>query len=442
MRKVVEIEPDTDRHHLALATVCWQLGKEKDAVEVLRTFVSRNPQKETRWIQAADYYVSKKRLADAEDQLKEGIRHNGKSFDLRFALSALYLSSGRPDQGVAILQECLAMQRDAANPNVIHAKNSLAQFYLTRQDIDKASKYADEVIKASPKNVDANYIKGTIHLARKEGLQATSAFRTVINERPEFIPGFIGLAEAHAQNREMRLASDVLQNALKKNPDSRDIVRAMARLSIMQKDFKNAESRYRSILEKNPEDLEVRAEMGDLMMISGDFRKAEDYFAGIRKKSPGNPLGYLKLSELYRTQKKWDRAIKELDHVMHIQPDMWQAANDLSYLLAEYGRGAQDIDRAIVMAEKAHDLSPGSPSILDTLGWAYYRKGEANKAIDWLEKARAGNPGSPDVHYHLGMAYHLAGKNEKAKEHLRIALSSKAGFHNKEEAEKTMAGLH
>jgi len=204
-------------------------------------------------------YSSRNKISDAEQQLKEGIRQNNKSFQIRFALSSFYLATNRPDQAISTLQECLGLKSDPANPDILQTKNSLAGIYLGRQEIDKAKKYVEEVVKESPKDVDANFAKGTIHLLKGEGGQAVSAFRIVVNERPQFILGYISLADAHVLNKEPNLAFDILRNALKTYPGSRDIIRAMARLYAMRKDFQNAEAQYRNILDTNPNDMEVRA---------------------------------------------------------------------------------------------------------------------------------------------------------------------------------------
>ena len=380
-------------------------------------------------------------MADAEEQLKDGIRQNGKSFSIRFALSAFYFATNHPDQGLAILQECLMLDRDAANPNILHAKNSLAEYYLTRQDVDKAKQYVDEVIKASPKNVDANYIEGTIHLEKKEALEAVSSFRTVISERQNFLPAYVGLADAHVLNNEYKLAFDSLQKALKIAPDSREVIRAMARVYAAQKDNKNAEDQYNKILSKNPNDLDVRSDLGDLMLFAGNVQRAEREYMELRRRAPNNPASYVKLSALYSMQKKWDRAMNEMEHAVQIQPDLWATTNDLAYMLCEYGNGKKDLDRALALAEKAISLSPDNPSVLDTLGWIYYRKGDVQQAVECLRKAQDKSAGNPVINYHLGMAYSRIGNSEKAKHYLQTALVSKVAFPGRDEAEKTVAAI-
>jgi len=429
------------QHRLSMAAIYWQSGREQQAKDVLKTFLQADPKKEERWIQAAQFYMARNKPGDGEEQLKEGIRQNGKSFPIRFALSNVYFGSNRPEQGLAVLQECLELERDAANPNILHTKNALAGYYLSRQEPDKAKKYADEVIKESPKNVDANYIEGTIHLGKQEALQAVSSFRTVINEQQEFIPGYVGLAGAHLLNKEYNLAFDTLQNALKIAPDSREVIRAMARVYAAQKDFKSAEAQYRKLLNANPGDLDVRADLGDLLLLAGDVRRAEGEYQDIKRQAPKNPAGYVKMSSLYGRQKKWDKAINELEHAVQANPELWTTTNDLAYLLSEYGKGNKDLDRAFVLAEKARLLKPDEPSVFDTLGWVNYRKGDVQKAVEWLGKAQSRSTGNPVFSYHLGMAYSKLGNQEKAKEYLKIALASNVSFPGKDEAQKTAAVL-
>ncbi len=127
---------------------------------------------------------------------------------------------------------------------------------------------------------------------------------------------------------------------------------------------------------------------------------------------------------------------------MRLHPEQWSTINDLAFLLSEYGSGKKDLDRALVLAEKAKSLNPDNPNIFDTLGWIHYRRGEVKQAIEWLGKAQAMNAGNSIVNFHLGMAYNQAGNPGKAKEYLQVALASKGGFPGKDEAEKAMAGIH
>jgi len=441
MQKVIEIEPKVDKHRLALAGIYWYGAKEPQAVEVLKALIADDPKKEERWAEVAKFYLQRNKVADAERELKEGIQKNEKSFMLRFALSDFYLNTNRPDLAIALLQECLKINKDAGDQNVISAKNALAKIYLARREIDKAKTYVDEIIKESPKNVDAQYTKGTIHLMKGEGGDAVASFRVVVGERPQFIPGYVSLASAHRINKEMNLAFDTIQKALKNAPKSRDLIRALAQLYVAQKDVKNAEVQYRKLLEANANDLEIRAELGDVLLASGDARRAEAEYSDIKRRAPKSPLGYLKLSAFYMSQQKADRAVSELEQVLKMYPNMWSSANDAAFILADHGKGKKDLDRALTLAQKAQSVNPENPLVLDTLGWVYYKRGELNEAMAWLAKAQTKIPQNPIFNYHIGMVYHQQGNMAKAKEYLQFAAASKTGFDGKDQAQKTLAGI-
>jgi tetratricopeptide (TPR) repeat protein len=437
-RKIIEIEPGVVRHRLVLAGMLWDSGKEPEAAEILKAVVAAEPKSEERWVQVATFYLSKNKAVDAERELREGIRINQQSFRIRFALADLLVATKQSDKAIATLQECLGLEKDSANREIIQSKNAIAQLHFARREVDKTKGYVEEVLKASPKNVDANFLKGKIHLQRRESIQAVSAFRVVVGEKPQFVQGYLGLADAHLISNEPKMALDTLQNALKTIPDSRDIIRAMARLYAAQKDFKNAEVQQRKILDANPNDLEVRADMGDVFQAAGDFPRAEKEFGEIVRRDSKLPLGYIKLSACFRAQKKWDKAMAELDRILQIHPNLSGAANDLAFLLADYGKDRKDIERALTLARKAQSLNPTNPSMLDTLGWVHYRLGDMKQAVEWLAKAQAGLPKNPVVNYHLGMAHHKAGNAEKAKEYLQMAMDSKADFPGRAEIPKIL----
>ncbi len=79
----------------------------------------------------------------------------------------------------------------------LRAKNSLAQVYFMRGELGKAKASVEEVLKESPNNVDGHMIKGNILLREGDGAGAVAEFRTIVSEKPQFIPGYLLLAQAH-----------------------------------------------------------------------------------------------------------------------------------------------------------------------------------------------------------------------------------------------------
>ena len=475
MKEVIALQPDMYGNSITLATLYWNTGQEPKGREVLTSLLAAKPLDEDRRLDVARFYLSRGAVADAEKLLQEGIRLNAKTFHLRFALADVYKNTGRSEQAVAVLNDCLALEKDRENPDILTTLNNLARVHLQRQEVDKAKGYADEVIKASPKNVDGHLVRGNLNLLAGDGAGAVVEFRTVVGARPEFVPGYLFLAEGHILKKEMNLAQEALQNALKVDPKSRDARRALGRFYAMQKEYPKAEENLRRILEENPSDLEVRADLGYVYMAAKESGKAEKEYAEIKRGAPKVPLGYVKMGNYYLAQGKRDRAAAEYaaaikaapenlplylllgrihlegkeyakaqkayEEALARRPDFWPAANDLAVLLCEHPGTGRELDRALELAKSVHKIRPDDPVVQDTLGWVWYRKGDNPQALDLLAKAQGKLAGNPEVNYHLGMALVKAGKKEQGKEHLKTSVAAKGEYPWKAEAARTLAGI-
>jgi tetratricopeptide (TPR) repeat protein len=242
---------------------------------VLKAVTSADSKKEEAWIEVAGFYLQRRKVDDAEQTLKAGIQQNEKGVKIRFALGELYANTGRVDEAVALLKECLGLAKDAASPEAIQAKNALAKIALVRQDLAEAKKYADEVLKESPKNTDALFTRGTVYLLRGEAASAIPDFRAVVTENPQFIPAHIRLHPL------LPLNLDTLKAAQRSTPNRTST--ALARQCHAENT--EAESTLKNP-QANPNDLEVQVELGDLPRHGN--QQAEAQYAEVKRKRPSS----------------------------------------------------------------------------------------------------------------------------------------------------------
>jgi len=117
--------------------------------------------------------------------------------------------------------------------------------------------------------------------------------------------------------------------------------------------------------------------------------------------------------------KKFDLMESELRRTIAEKPDFAAAYNALGYSFAD--RNIK-LNEAITLIEKALELSPNDHYMLDSLGWAHFRKGNLDKAIQYLQEAYSINP-DPEIAAHLGEALWLKGRHDQAKKIWNDALS-------------------
>lgn len=95
--------------------------------------------------------------------------------------------------------------------------------------------------------------------------------------------------------------------------------------------------------------------------------------------------------EAYRekTLKRIQQASEELEGLIKERPDDSQSFNHWAWLISNT---EGDYDQAVKYSQRSLELSPESPSYLDTLGRCYYAAGELEKAIEVQRKAVAMHP--------------------------------------------------
>jgi tetratricopeptide (TPR) repeat protein len=97
--------------------------------------------------------------------------------------------------------------------------------------------------------------------------------------------------------------------------------------------------------------------------------------------------------------------------------------NDYAYLISEReGITMEKLDYALKMAQKALQIEPENPMVLDTVGWIYYRQENYEKALEYIQTSIDNGGENAVILEHLGDVYLQLKKMEKALESFQNAL--------------------
>lgn len=121
----------------------------------------------------------------------------------------------------------------------------------------------------------------------------------------------------------------------------------------------------------------------------------------------------------YEQAGDWVNALPALKKAAALAPDQPAVLNYLGYAQLERRENLEEAERLI---RRASELRPKDSAITDSLGWAYYVRGNLPKAIETLERAVVGQPDEPTINEHLGDAYWAAGRRIDARYAWRAAL--------------------
>jgi Flp pilus assembly protein TadD len=116
---------------------------------------------------------------------------------------------------------------------------------------------------------------------------------------------------------------------------------------------------------------------------------------------------------------RWPEAKAALQKAYELAPQQPLVLNYLGYAQLER---RENVEASMALISEASRLQPDSAEITDSLGWAFYLRGNIPAAIPLLEKAAAARPDDAEINEHLGDAYYAAGRRYEARYAWQAAL--------------------
>lgn len=458
MRKIIEIDPANAAYPIALARLYWEAGENQKADQVLGNALTANPDDPAHRIAVANFYLERKQIDRAQQLLLEGFASGDPGARLRLALSELYLKTNRPQEAVDLLEKGLKETRASETDERILIGNALANIYLAAREIETAKAYAENVLKQAPANLQALTTRG---MALKSGGKPDAAirdFKQVLRRKPDFVQGYLQLADAYAMLRKTGMARKTLETGLRVAPDNRELLMASYRVCLMEKDYKQAEQQLLDLVEKYPLVIDAQAMLGDFYLTLNDESAARREYSEIVLKSPRSAVGYVKLARLYARQGQTDSAVAQLQKGLGLVEDDQALAAELVtvWLSAERFDDALDLcdqrlkahpekafshylkgkvfsrmkkyDAAKKAFAKAAEIDPMWPEAGNSLAAVYLLQDKKEAAIDHFAEALAHNPKNPTATLVLGRLYEERRETDKAIEVYESAIAEVPGF--------------
>jgi putative PEP-CTERM system TPR-repeat lipoprotein len=387
--------------------------------------------------------LAEKKVDDAKKRFDDVLAADPGNTQALLASAALKQRTGAPRE------EVLATFANAIkqNPSALQARLALVNYHLTANENQAALAAAQQGAAALPNSPEMMEALGRAQLAAGDTNQAIASFNKLTSMQPGAIQPLLLLAEvqAIAGNR-----AEAIQQ-------------------------------YRRAMALDPESLQAQRGLADQLMIDGRHDEAVKIARQIQDQRPKQETGYMVESAIHAGQKQWDPAITALrtglkavpkstilasrlhatlvaagrrgdaerlaaqwlrDHardaafifylgdaalmqrdnaaaearyreVLKLQPDNPLALNNVAWLMAlDKKRGALEL------AEKANQLLPNRPTIMDTLALALSVDGQNDKAVQVLRQALSLSPGNATLRFNLAKMLVLTGDKQGARAEL------------------------
>ena len=148
-----------------------------------------------------------------------------------------------------------------------------------------------------------------------------------------------------------------------------------------------------------------------LLRDANQPRQAFDLIGNALRNMPDQPELLYDYAMLAEKLDHIDLLETNLKKLISLQPGHAHAYNALGYSLADRNLRLPEAQGLI---EKALQLAPDDPFIIDSMGWVLYRMGKSKQALEYLRKAYSARP-DPEIAAHLGEVLWIAGEHREAE---------------------------
>lgn len=381
---LLKANPKSHLAHLALAEIAQRSGADvaetkrhlTDAVQVAPTEIEPRVQLVNLLLRAGDAKGALSAAQDASTALPD-------IGEIQDVLGRAQLAAGDGQQAVLTFRKLAAAQPSNAQLQVRVAE---AQYALKDKDGARAS--LKKALELDPKLFAAQRALATIAMTEQKPDEAVAIARGVQQASPQDAAGFALEGEIQAARKEWPAAVAALRAAVSRKATPELAVALHS--ALLNAGQRGDADRWAADWERgHPKDLAFRYHLGDVALTRGDWAVAETH---------------------YRTVLEW-------------QPQNALAMNNLAWLLVRQGKPG-----ATALAERATQLLPDRPVILDTLAGALAADKQFPRAIEVQKQALQRSPQEPALRLNLARIYLAAGDKAQARTELQALAALGAAF--------------
>jgi putative PEP-CTERM system TPR-repeat lipoprotein len=400
----------------------------------------------------------------AEARYRKVLSYDEGNLKALLALAALAERDGQTEATGKWLKQAQELNPEAIQPALL-----LVQHYLQQEETTRALDLARTVAVAHPREPTVLRMLAHVQLRAGNEKDALVTLRTLVEVTPQSPVAHYLLSVVLVSQKETEAARSNLQQAIQLQADYPDAQLLLGRLYIADKDYAAALGIAGELLKTHPDAASGDELTGDVSAARKAHQEAAKAYALAYGKTGSAPLA----QKLYRSRLndgKPDSAQAALYHWLTAHPEdvstrgllaqaltsagqyplaigeylmlleydsnNMAALNNIAWLYQEQGN-----PDGVKFAERAYELAPGRPEVIDTLGWLLVQNGDTNRGLVLLQEAAIKAPHLPEIRYHMAAALEQAGRRDEARKELDRLLKANKTFPERDKAEALRARL-
>ncbi|MDR1398247.1 MAG: tetratricopeptide repeat protein [Desulfarculales bacterium] len=416
-KEALRLDPALEDILLVLGILYLDNNQPEEALKPLQTLIKRQPEVHLAHFYLGRAYTAVRQYPAAEKAYLQAMTGDSISSMAEFELAGLYELQNRLAKAEAAYLRLLE-----ANASAL-VRERLGQLYM-RQGKNEAALQQFAILKGlDPDDPEVRIRLGLVLYEQNKYTQSAEEFKLVLNKEPGHRRAlyYLGVClAAQANNGEaLRVFAQIPPGQDNLFEDS---ALQQAQILVRGKRTDQALTLLENALRQRPHSVDLLTGLAMVQEIGNNYSEASAILERAVQLEPNNAELYYRMAVLSSRRHNSGQAIEYLRQAIKINPTCAKALNDLGYSLLE--EPDPDLEEAESLIRRALQEEPNRTTILDSMGWVLYLKGQYEDAYEYLLRASQDNDmGDAVIFEHLGDTCVRLGRVQEAVKAYQNALA-------------------
>jgi tetratricopeptide (TPR) repeat protein len=304
-------------------------------------------------------------LSQAMEELEQALQYDPSSSFLSMELADLYAATGRWRSALQEVEDNVRR-----NPSDAGARSLLGRLYVRLLSGDRSTpppaelqqravQEFEQIVQKNPTDVASVLILAQLYRATDQSAKAEETLKKALALQPESSDASTQLAMLYMDVGDFRAAIDLLQKVTAKDDDP-DLLGSLAFAYEQVHDNRAAATAYSRALERDPENPTFRRGLAQNLLFSRQYDQAMEEYQAAVKANPRDSESFMRLSQIYKAQGKYDAARDNLSKAAELAPDNLEIQYNQVLLDETEGKTADAIERIKQVLETSAKAGPNN----------------------------------------------------------------------------------
>lgn len=367
-------------------------------------------------------------IQKALDEYKLALEADPGSEFVRLELVKLYGRTSRLDEAVAEAEKLLAR-----NPDSIETRRVLGTLFrsygtdrsgtVDKEMLRRAVKEFEKLLEIDPKDTDALLELSSFYRMVEESEKAEQTLKRLLDIEPDSVEALTNLSHLYLGMGNTDAAIEALEKIKASGVADRRALATLGRAYENAGRHREAVEIFEKVVTMGGDTSALRHSLANNLVLSGQYDKALKAYEKLVSEEPRDPELQLRLSQIYRQKRRFEKAWDHLRRAAELAPDSLEVKYNSVLLYESEGKEDQaieEMEKLLAETEKKSYTQREKRSrtiFLEQLGMLYRRQEKAPRATEVFEAMAKLDPDSrPRALVHIIETHRLIRDFDKALE--------------------------